>query len=359
MTGTGTPTGPRRALARRCLPVLTAAAVLLAAGCGSLTGPAEPARPVPTGPEVTLAFAGDVHFMRRTAELLKDPDKAFGPIAEVLSSSDVTLLNLETPITTRGTAEQKNYLFRTDKRAVRALLAAGVDAVSLANNHTLDYGRVGLSDTLVYARRGKLPVFGAGKNAAQAFAPWRTTVRGLRIAVFGFSQVDDLAEPWAAKDDRSGIAMAFDEDRALKAVSAARADSDLIIVMPHWGTEYQICADDRQKRFAARLAEAGADVIVGAHAHVLQGAGWLGRAYVAYGLGNFLWYSPGLGASSRNTGVLKLTVRKDTVVKQELVPAIVSGTGQPVPLTGKLAEAERRRFDALRPCSDLSAEPAG
>jgi hypothetical protein len=96
-------------------------------------------------------------------------------------------------------------------------------------------------------------------------------VRGVRIAVFGFSQVDELTEQWSATPQRAGIAMAFDENRAIGAVAAARLDSDLVVVMPHWGTEGRPCPTRHQQSFARKLAVAGADIIVGAHAHVLQG----------------------------------------------------------------------------------------
>ena len=342
---------PRR---RAANAVLVAAVVLLTStACTSRPDGARPA----DGLEVTLAFAGDVHFMGRVAKLLDDPTTAFGPIVDTLASSDLTFLNLETPITRQGTAEPKRYVFRTDERAVTALRAAGVDAITLANNHTLDYGRAGLADTLDASRTGGLPTFGAGRNANEAFAPWRTTVRGVRIAVFGFSQVVDLADQWIAKDDRSGIAMSFDEGRALAAVSAALATSDLVVVFPHWGTEGEQCPNRAQKYFARKLAAAGADVIVGAHTHVLQPDGWLGQTYVAYGMGNFLWYSSGLTPAAVNTGVLKLTVRGRTVVRHTLVPAVVSGTGQPVRATGEIADQQLKHYAELRDCSGLDARP--
>jgi poly-gamma-glutamate synthesis protein (capsule biosynthesis protein) len=306
---------------------------------------------------LSLAFAGDVHFERRVATLLADPKTTLGEAGAVLSAADVALLNLETPITGRGTPEQKRYLFRAPAPAVQALTAAGVDAVSLANNHTLDYGSQELLDTVAAARRGRLGVFGAGRNDAEAFTPWRRTVKGVRIAVFGFSQVDDLAETWAATPDRPGMAMAFAADRAAAAVTAARANSDLVIVMPHWGTEGDPCPNERQQAFADRMAAAGADIVVGAHSHVLQGAGYRGKTFVAYGMGNFLWYSGGLFAPfSSKTGVLVLKVRGREVVGHTLQPAVVSSTGRPRMLSGWQADLARRTFAGLRGCARL--EPA-
>ncbi|GAB3858471.1 hypothetical protein GCM10027610_096400 [Dactylosporangium cerinum] len=142
-------------------------------------------------------FAGDVHFMDRTAKLLKDPATAFGPIASQLSAADLTIVNLETAITSRGAEEPKTYHFRTTPVAIDALKAAGIDAVSIANNHTLDYGRVGLLDTLDALHAASFPAFGAGADVESAYRPWLTTVRGVKIAVLGFSQVGELSSSWA------------------------------------------------------------------------------------------------------------------------------------------------------------------
>ncbi len=343
----------RGGLRARAAPALLAVAAVLLVSTACTSRPARPA----DGPEVTLAFAGDVQFMGRTAKLLDNPKTAFGSIVDTLSSSDLTFANLDTSITRRDTAEPKRDLFRTDERAVTALHDAGVDAVTLANNHTLDYGREGLSDTLDALKAGGVRAFGAGHNANEAFAPWRTTVRGVRIAVFGFSQVTDLAEQWAAKDDRAGIAMAFDEERALAAVSAARADSDLVIVFSHWGNEGIECPSRAQKYFARKLADAGADIIVGAHAQVLQPDGWFDQTYVDFGMGHFLSYGSGLVPEAVNTGVLKLTVRGRTVVQHSLVPAVVSDTGQPVRVTGTVADERLKHLADLRGCSGLDSKP--
>ena len=319
------------------------------------TAPVESTSPAAPPAELTLAFAGDVHFTGRTAGLLRRPATAFGPIASLLSTADLTVLNLETAVTERGRPQPKQYVFRAPASAYAAVRAAGVDAVSLANNHALDYGRVGLADSLEAAQDAGMPVFGAGRDAAAAYAPWIAEVDGVRVAVLGFSQIRTLASAWAARDDRSGIAMAWEVDRAARAVAQARQQADLVIVFNHWGRERDECPTADQRSFARRLAAAGADIIVGTHAHVLQGAGWLGDTYVAYGLGNFLWYS-GTPTSSR-TGVLRLTTRGRTVIKATFLPAVVSSTGQPRALTATAAAQARQRFAALRSCTGLAAGP--
>jgi len=243
---------------------------------------------VSTEGSITLAFAGDVNFADRTAGLLADPATAFGPVTAVLRSADFTALNLETAITTRGTPQPKTFHFRAPPAAFTALRDAGIDLVTMANNHALDYGPVGLADTLAAARAARFPYVGIGASAAAAWAPYVTTVKGVKIAVIGVSQVAELASSWVATPRRPGEANAIDLGRTLAAVRSARRLASVVIVFMHWGTEGQACPDQAQLSLAHRLAAAGASIIVGAHAHMLQGSGWLGRTFVAYGLGNFL-----------------------------------------------------------------------
>jgi poly-gamma-glutamate capsule biosynthesis protein CapA/YwtB (metallophosphatase superfamily) len=312
--------------------------------------------PTPTRPpdEVVLTFAGDVHFAERTTKLLDDPATAFGPIAEVFTASDLALVNLETAVTTGGTAEPKRYLFRAPPSAYDAVKAAGIDAVSIGNNHSLDYGRVGLADTLKHAEHAGVPTFGAGLDAAGAYAAWITEVNQTRIAVLGISQVHELETSWNATDSRPGVAHARDVTRSVAAVKAARQQADFVIVFMHWGKEGNQCPTAEMKSFAQKLADAGTDLIVGTHAHLLQGDGWLGGTYVAYGLGNFLWWWN--DANSNDTGVLRVTLRAAKITDTEFLPAHISReTGQPIPVTGAEASRISAKFAGLRDCTGLAA----
>jgi len=312
----------------------------------------------PTGEPVTLALAGDVHFEGSVrSRLLADPDTALDPVARLLRRADLAMVNLETAVTERGTPEPKQYVFRAPSTAWRALQAGGVDVVTLANNHGLDYGQVGLQDTLAGARRADMPLVGAGTDAAQAYAPWRTTVKGQRLAFFGATQVLDsfAVDRWVAGPDSPGLASAKREDVLLDAVRSARADSDTVVVMLHWGVENQSCPQSPARDLARRLVAAGADVVVGSHAHVLQGSGYLDGAYVHYGLGNFLFYASGGGPNTRS-GVLTLTLRGRAVTGSRWDPASLSG-GQTTPLTGSAARQAAAAQSALRSCTGLSARP--
>ncbi|BCJ35744.1 hypothetical protein Athai_32470 [Actinocatenispora thailandica] len=353
---------------RAVLRYLAAAvAVVTLAACSSSgdrsTAGARPSRthatasPSPTGPPtITIDFAGDVHFTGRTAGLLDHPDTAFGPVAKQLSAADVTIVNLETAVTTGGTPQPKEFHFRAPPAAFDAVKAAGVDVVTMANNHAMDYGRTGLADSLRYAKAAGMPVIGAGANEAAAYRPWITTVRGVRIAFLAFSQITELAQQWRATPDRSGIAETFDTAKAVAAVRAAKKRADAVIVYPHWGQEGNHCPIADQRSFAAAMAKAGATAVVGTHAHLLLGAGWEGRTYVDYGLGNFLWWRD--DAYSNDTGVLRLTLTGGTLTGTRFLPAEISRrTGQPIPVTGATARRVTSKVDDLRGCAGLSDTP--
>jgi hypothetical protein len=312
----------------------------------------------PTGEPVTLAFGGDVHFEGAIgARLAANPATTFGPIADVLRRADLAVVNLETAITEGGTPAPKEFTFRAPPSALAALKGAGVDVASMANNHGMDYGVAGLRDSLAAARAARFPVVGIGRDAAEAFAAWRTTVKGQRIAVIGATQVLDssLAAAWSAGGDgKPGLASAYDEDRLLAAVRTARGQADTLVVDLHWGRELNDCPIDRQRALATKLVAAGADVVVGSHAHVLLGGGYLRGAYVHYGLGNFVFYSR--GGVTAQSGVLLLTMRGRAVTQSRWVPARISG-GIPIPLDGAAATRALASWQSLRDCTGLSARP--
>ncbi|GAA0954344.1 CapA family protein [Nonomuraea longicatena] len=309
--------------------------------------------PVSAAPrEYTVAFGGDVHFEGvLRARLDRDPGTVFGPVAKVLRKADLAMVNVETAITEGGTrVPGKKYAFRAPATAFTALKAAGIDVVTMANNHGMDYQRSGLADTLAAIRRAKYPVVGIGRDAKAAYRPFRETVNGNRVAVVGATQVidEEHVHAWSATGSQGGLASAKNEARLLKEVRKVRKDSDTVIVYLHWGTESKSCPNPAQRALAPRLVKAGADVIVGSHAHVLLGGGFLGRAYVAYGLGDFLWYDPG------PTGVLTLTIKGRKVLKDRWTPAAIRG-GVPVPLTGAARARGVADWKALRSCAGLSA----
>lgn len=309
-----------------------------------------------TGEQVTFLFAGDTQFEGSAAnKLAADPSTVLAPMAPVMAQADITMVNLETSITTRGSPEPKEFTFRAPESAFAALAAAGVDVVTMANNHGRDFGALGLDDTLAAIKSTGFPTVGIGENAAAAYAPYRVTVRGQRIAIFGASRVIDsaLLGSWTATDTQPGIASAYEggpRERLLAAVRDARASSDTVVVFLHWGTERLTCPTGVQMTLARELHDAGADLIVGSHAHRVQGDGYLDGAFVAYGLGNFVWPRGSIGA------VIEVKATGRVIDSHRWIPMKVAGS-IPSPMGEEQAAAQVGQWEQLRSCTDLTPTP--
>lgn len=311
--------------------------------------------PLGSGEPVTFAFGGDVAFLSANAErLAADPSSVMALVAPTLSAADLAVVNLETAVTEGGTPAPKQFTFRAPPTAFEALAAAGVDVASIANNHGLDYGVEGLEDTLDSATAAGFAVIGGGRTEDEAYEPFRTTVNGQRIAVIGATQVldDGLIEDWTAEGAEPGLASAKRVDRLVEEVEAAREDSDTVVVFLHWGVEQQQCPTENQMDLADELVQAGADIVVGGHAHVLQGAGMLGDAFVAYGLGNFTFMER--TPASVHTGVLEVTATGRRIDGYRFLPGVLVN-GEHTPLEGDEAAVAEESWEALRDCTDLAA----
>lgn len=304
---------------------------------------------------VTIAFGGDLHFSGSLASRLSGPLPAVGPLGRRLAQADLAIVNLETAVTTRGTPEPKQYVFRAPPEVFGRLKDFGIDVVTMANNHGLDYGPPSVPDALNAARKAGLPVIGLGRNADAAYRPWIANVKGQRIAFLAATAVVDaaLVDSWSATDTQAGVATALDYDNAalVAAVEAVRPHADTVVVDMHYGSDLQQCPTDIQRAVARDVVRAGADVVVGQHAHVLLGAGYLGSAYVDYGMGNFQFYSA--AGATAETGVLTVTVQGRRVTSPRWHPGVLSG-GVPVPLTGASAADAVERWKGLRACAGLT-----
>lgn len=316
------------------------------------TSPARPAG------QVTIAFAGDVHFADRVADrLAANPATAFGEAAQELSRADLTMVNLETSVSVGGQPSNKSFTFQAPPTAFDALRAAGVDVTTMANNHAADYRAEGLDQTLAAIDASGFPTVGIGRDAEQAYAPWLTTVNGVRIAIIGASQVpEETLRDFTAEDGSPGIASAYSQ-RLLDSVAAAKARADVVVVYLHWGFEYSTCPNADQRSIADELAAAGATAVVGTHAHVLQGAGWRDDGvYIAYGLSNYLWWMS-FGNEQDDNGVLTLTFQDGRVAAAQFAPSMLDDRGVPMPATGAEADRINAQWERDRLCAGLADVP--
>ncbi len=305
---------------------------------------------------ITINFAGDINFEDQRAQFLaSNPGAILGAITPVLADADLTVVNLETAVTERGTPAPKAFTFRTGPEALDVLRDAGVDVASIANNHGLDFGPDGVPDALAASRSEDFPIIGIGENEARALEPYRKTIRGHRVAVIGATQVldDALIPAWTATSDHPGLASAKRVEQLVGQVRRVRPTTDTLVVFLHWGIERETCPSQSQKELALQLVGAGADIVVGGHAHRLQGAGRMDDAIVGYGLGNFAFYAGSPAAAA--TGVLQVQVGGDEPAGYQWKPAAIDGNGSPLPLTGQAADDAVAAWNALRGCTGLAA----
>lgn len=284
---------------------------------------------------VRLLFAGDVYLSDHVLEAYE----AAGGIDGVLSqgyqaeiqAADYFVTNEEFPFSTRGTpAPDKQFTFRVHPEKVKLMQEMGIDLVTLANNHALDYGCDAMLDTIDTLDRAGIRHVGAGKNLAEARKPAIVELNGRTFAFIGATRVYPEAD-WAAGTDSAGMFSAYDGGAQLaEEVKAAKQQADYVIAYVHWGIEREEMPNEVQKSIAHRLVDAGADLVVGAHPHVLQGIEYYQGVPIAYSLGNFVF-----GSSIPSTALLQADV-DDAGIRLRLIPG-TSAAGY----TRKLDDAEK------------------
>lgn len=312
-----------------------------------------------SGRPVTLAFAGDVNFQNRITEVRSSPSTVLAAIAPVLSAADVTMVNLEAALGSGGTPQPKKFTFQVPDQAIDALQAAGVDVVTAANNHGMDFGPAGFRDSLRIKHDRGFPILGIGADDTEATTPWVTEVKGQRVGFLAANDVfdDPLRAAWTAAPGHPGLASIEEagQVRFAERVRQLRPTVDTLVVFLHYGTETQTCPNQRQKDLVGLLVDAGADIVVGSHPHRLQGVGYRGEQFVAYSLGNFAFQanSPE-GAAS---GVLTVTATGRRIDGYTWTPAVIRGS-IPFPLTGSAAVTANATMDRRRDCAGLTEAAA-
>lgn len=274
----------------------------------------------------SLMAGGDV-LMDRSELAGIDP---FAGMVPSLASADLAVINVEMAITSRGPAANKTFVFRAPASAADTIAAAGVDVVSLANNHAKDFGETGLLDTLDALEAVGVVAVGAGGFDTEAYRHRVVEVPdGPRVAFVSATQIVPTA--FAARGDRAGVADARAErERVLANVRVAADDADVVIVSVHWGIERDTCPSDIQRSLAQDLLDAGATAVLGHHPHVLQPVVTTETQLVAYSLGNFIWHAR-FGITG-DTGILQLDFEDDALTGWQFHPHILDSRGAPVPI---------------------------
>lgn len=278
---------------------------------------------------VTLGFIGDfllddeyaimANLLRRGGTIDQGISE---PLITQMLGVDILVANNEFPFTDRGIpTEGKTYTFRADTKAAAYLHDMGVDVAVLANNHIYDFGEVGLLDTLETLENAGIPKVGAGRNLEEASAPLYFIVNDMKIAVVAATQIERLDNPdtKGATENSPGVFRCLNPDRLCETVRKAKENSDFVIVYIHWGTENQSDPDWAQLDQAPKIAEAGADLIIGDHPHCLQGITYFGETPVIYSMGNF-WFN----SKTMDTGMVQVKIGQEGLESFQFVPAIQS-----------------------------------
>lgn len=270
----------------------------------------------PTDPIVTLMFAGDVTLSDSFADVVGNDYKWAFAQMDLYRQADVAMVNLENPLTRAETIRPgKEFNFKADPQSVQVLTEGGVDIVNLANNHTMDYEAPGLEETLQTLDQAGIHYVGAGRDIKEARRPEIIEVKGQRIAYLGYYD----PESHAAADQVAGTNPLL-EAQIAEDIRAIRNQVDWIIVNYHWGAELADHPADWQRELAHFTIDQGADVVVGHHPHVLQGAEIYKGRPIAYSLGNFIF--GGNSRSDYDTAVLKVSL-KGRKMKVEFLPVEV------------------------------------
>jgi len=378
------PVSRSRAVSRRAAGLVTLVLTLLVAGCSedpvaqragphdqetvrrspaaTTTTPAVPSPPTPApstptpltpASTVTVTIVGDIMLGRRVGDRLERIDDFAAPLrptARRLAAADITVGNLESTLAQLGPPRQGNDSFAAHPRVRSGLRLAGFDVLSLANNHTGDYGSRSLVETLRLLRRGGFVPVGAGANARQAWRPAIVERKGVRFGFLAFNAIGETPRAGAdtpgaasvAMQPRTGPLSRADLARATRAVRALRREVDVVIVLPHWGDQYTHQPVRDQRRVGRALLDAGADLVVGGHPHWIQTVERHRGKPLVHSLGNFIF---DMGESFpdmpqvREGVVLEARFAGSRLAATRFVPYVIGDDYAPRWVSGKRARA--------------------
>ena len=300
---------------------------------------------------VSMVFVGDIMLADKVGQGIRGGHDPLQPFASILKKSDIRVANLECVIATNGEAVDKPYTFRAHPRVV-SLLKRHVDAVSLANNHTGDFGQIAFKQMLEWLQQEKLPYVGGGMDLLEAHKPLMFEQQGLRIALLAYNEF--FPRSFEADVDKPGHAWS-DDEQVVADIRDAREkhNADLVLTFMHWGFENESRSNARQQQLARLMIDAGADAVIGGHPHVTQEmAVYKGRP-VFYSLGNFVF--DGFSTRANNTGwVVRLNLNKTGVTSATVHEALIDKRGTPRPASSNPRYCWQQGEDGLQACKKLN-----
>lgn len=286
----------------------------------------QPAMALADPADITLVFVGDLMLAEGPGKIIRAGRDPFANFATMLREADLSIGNLECVIASKGQPEPKSYTFRAPKRAL-PLLKKYFSVVSLANNHSGDFGKAAFTEMLDLLEQSRIPYVGGGRHLRDAHRPFIRDIKGKRIGLLAYNGF--WPRSFEALPDSPGHAW-LDEDYVIDGIRRAKRDAgvDFLIVYPHWGWEYQKTASERQVKMARLMIDSGADAVVGGHPHVTQNIEVYQGKPIFYSLGNFVF--DGFKDAATNTGwILKLVLAADGGVSWTITEARIDHAGVP------------------------------
>ena len=287
---------------------------------------------------VTLLFAGDVLLSDHVLNAYQSGGGITGVVdqnlLEEIQKADLFMVNEEFPFSTRGeAAPDKQYTFRLPPERVSIFQEMGIDLVTLANNHALDFGTDALVDTLDTLDGAGISHVGAGRNLEEAKKPVIVELQGKTIGFLGASRVIPETS-WNASSSKPGMLVTYDPSMTIQEIEKLDQNCDYVVVYVHWGIERAAHPEEYQRAMGKQYIDAGADLVVGSHPHVLQGIEYYKGKPIIYSLGNFVF-----GSSIPRTALLKAELGSGQE-KLTLIPG-TSGAGYTRALT---EDGEKEEF---------------
>ncbi len=305
----------------------------------------------------TIIASGDTMMGSWAEDVISDSGYAypFQRITPLIGDADIFFTNLEAPFGTTGQPFEKKFNFQVKPDLVNVLLAGNINLVSLANNHTMDYGPDCLKETIETLDKHQIKYAGAGLNLKEARKSAILSISNKKVGFLSYSLT--FPEEFWATDTTAGTCFPW-EEFTMADVKALKDSCDFVIVSCHWGQELRDTPKDYQKELAHKLIDNGADLILGHHPHVVQGIEFYKDKFIAYSLGNFIFGS--YSESARDSFLLKTIVQDDNQMTAQIVPINVYNKVvdfRPEPLDG----LQKKQFlDKMRRLSlELNADSIG
>ncbi|NTV22462.1 MAG: CapA family protein [Candidatus Yonathbacteria bacterium] len=292
--------------------------------------------------QVTLVAVGDVMLSRAVAERMRahGVDYPFSETRDSIIEADIAFANLETPLVTGRTIAYGEMTFRADPESAGALARAGFDIVSLANNHTTNFGPEGLLATFRYLSDVGVFFIGAGKSRDEAYAPVLIERNGTTFAFLAYTYAPDTYG-LGSSPDLPGLA-GLDTERMIQAVRTAKESADVVVVSMHAGDEYATEPSDVQKEFAHAAIDAGASLVIGHHPHVLQPSERYHDGLILYSLGNFIFDQ--ITPETQQSVIARVTFTDGVITETSFLPVIIEDLSRPRILEGEEGETIVKRI---------------